>query len=395
MKRYFFLQCKRVLRYLPGAFLVAVLLLGGLGGVLGMTMNSQAQKEENNRFSIGVVGSLDDPLLQLGLEAIGTYDSSQLSLELTPMDEDQAKKQLNKGALSAYLVLPDGFMDSAMAGELKPIRFVCPAGAAGMTAIMQREVTDAISRFMTDAQKGVYGMYWAADDQGLNMDRADALVVRYTDFVLLRDKVYQVENLGIGDGLDLGSYLLCGFLVLLLLVICLPFGPLLIRRDVAMGKVLAGRGRSAFLQTLCDYLSFCIGLAVMVLLTGLLALCVPGLQSFGELLLQAIPVAVLAAAISYFLYCLATDLIGGLLLQFFVTLCMCFVSGCLYPVHFFPSTVQLVANWLPTGVARQLLSGSLTGSFPWGSLLALLGYSAVFFLAGSFVTVRRIREVAR
>lgn len=395
MKRYFFLQCKRLLRYLPGAFLVAVLLLGGLGGVLGMTMSSQAQKEENNKFCIGVVGSLDDPLLQLGVEAISTYDSSQMSLELAPMDEEQARQQLNAGKLSAYLVLPDGFMDSAMYGELKPIRFVSRAGASGMTAIMQREVTDAIAQFLTDAQKGVYGMYWAADDQGLDMDRADSLVLRYTDFVLLRDRIYRVENLGIGDGLDLGSYLLCGFLVLLLLVICLPFGPMLIRRDVAMGRMLAARGRSAFLQALCDFLSFCAGLAVMVLLTGLVALCIPALQNFGKLLLHALPVAVLAAAISYFLYSLATDLIGGLLLQFFVTLCLCFVSGCLYPVHFFPSGVQLVANWLPTGVARQLLAGTLSGSFPWGSLLALLGYSTAFFLAGSFVTVRRIREVSR
>jgi len=395
MKRYFSLQCKRLLRYLPGAFLVAVLLLGGLGGVLGMTMSSQAQKEENNKFRIGVVGSMDDPLLQMGVDAISSYDSSQFSLELVPLEEEQAKKQLNQGALSAYMVVPDDFMESAMYGNLKPIRFVSPAGAAGMTAIMQQEVTDAIAQFLTEAQKGVYGMYWAADDQKLSMDRADALVVRYADFVLLRDRVYRVENLGIGDGLDLGSYLLCGFLVLLLLVICLPFGPMLIRRDVALGRMLAARGRSAFLQTLCDFLSFCLGIGALVLLTGLLALCIPGLQSFGKLLFSALPVAVLAAAISYFLYSLATDLIGGLLLQFFVTLCLCFVSGCLYPVHFFPSGVQLVAGWLPTGAARQLLAGTLTGPFPWGSLLAVLGYSAVFFLAGSAVTVRRIREVSR
>ena len=102
-------------------------------------------------------------------------------------------------------------------------------------------------------------------------------------------------------------------------------------------------------------------------------------------MLRGLPVAVLAAAVSYLVYSLVSDLISGVLLQFFVSLALCFVSGCLYPVYFFPSGVQRVAAWLPTGAARNYLAGA-----PWG-LAVTLGYVLVLFLLGSFLRCRKIR----
>ena len=122
MMRYFLLECKRLARYLPAAALVTALLLGALAGILGGTQSANAQKEENQRFRIGVVGSLDDPLLQMGVEAISTYDSSRLALELVPMDETAARGQLALGQISAYMVLTKR-MDSTlpcMAASMKP-----------------------------------------------------------------------------------------------------------------------------------------------------------------------------------------------------------------------------------------------------------------------------------
>jgi len=396
MKQYFWLQCKRLSRYLPGAFLVVLILLGGLAGVLGVTMDQQAQKEENHKFRIGVVGPMDDPLLQVGVEAIRNYDSSQLAMELVSMEESQAKKDLAMGRISAYIVVPEGFVENALSGTILPLRFVSTVGSSGMSSIVQQELTDAISLVLTDAQKGVYGMYQVTGERGLyRASGMDKMAVKYAEYVLARDQLYRVETLGIGDGLDLGAYLLCGFLVLFLMLSCLPFAPLLIRRDPALGQMLAARGRPAFLQTVCDLVSYLMVLLVMVLAVAAAALLLPGLADFGKLLLQALPVVVLCGSLSYLLYTLATDLIGGVLLQFFVTLGMCFVSGCLYPVFFFPSGVQKMAAWLPAGVARQYLAGAMTGSPDLVGLLGLIGYSAAFFLVGSYLSCRRVRGVGR
>ena len=103
----------------------------------------------------------------------------------------------------------------------------------------------------------------------------------------------------------------------------------------------------------------------------------------------------LVSAFSYMLYCLSTDLIGGILLQFFTALGLCFISGCLYPAYFFPPQVQTMAQLLPTGVARSLIAGAFTGEGSPLTVLLLTAYSAVFFLIGSLVTCRRVKEVER
>ena len=381
MTRYFLLECKRLARYLPAAALVTVLLVGALAGILGGVQSRQAQK--NQKFPIGVVGSLDDPLLQMGVEAIRTYDSSSLALELVELDEDQAKRELALGRISAYMVVPEGFMESAMSGTIQPIRFVSTLGAGGLTGVMQREVTDTVARFLLDAQKGVYGMY--AVTNGAGGSYMTDMALEYTEFVLVRDQLYQVEALGISDGLDLGEYLLRGFLVLLLLLCCLPFAPALVRQEHALGQLLCAKGRSPFLQSLCVFLAFSLVLSLVLLTMAVAALCIPPVAAFGKLLLRAVPVAVLAAALSYFLFTLVRDLISGVLLQFFCAVVLCFVSGCLYPTWFFPPALQQATAYLPTGAARGYLSG--------GSVLPVLGYSMVFFLMGSGIYCYRIRRV--
>ena len=89
------------------------------------------------------------------------------------------------------------------------------------------------------------------------------------------------------------------------------------------------------------------------------------------------------------LYTLSGDLVGGVLLQFFLGVAMCFVSGCLYPVYFFPESVQHLAQYLPAGLARSHLAGYITGD---GAVLPLLGWCAVFCAVGVASRVRAVKE---
>lgn len=389
MKQYVWLQCKRLGRYLPGAFLAVLVLLGGLAGVLGSLMDRQNQKEENNPYRIGVVGSIEDPMLQLGVEAICRYDSSRLAMELVPMEQAQAQAQLSAGQLSAYVVVPEGFVQEALSGNILPLKYVSTLGAVGLNTLFQQEITQAISQMLTDAQKGVYGMYAVTTQQGVYKQQGmDDMAIGYASFILARDRVYRVETLGAGAGADLESYLLSGFLVTVLLLACLPFAALLIQQDISLGQMLAARGRPACFQAACDFAVYALALVGMVLAAALVALCLPGLDRLPGLLVRAVPVAILCAAFSYWIYTLSADLIGGVLLQFFGSLAMCFVSGCLYPVYFFPVGVQKLAAWLPAGAARDWLCAN-------GGLWHIFGYTLVFFLAGSYLRCRKLRGVGK
>lgn len=393
MKKYFLLQGKRFFKTFPAAVLTLVILLGCLAAILGSVLSGRSTEDS---LPIGVVGSTDDPLLQMGLSALVYFDDTKLSMELHPMEEAEASQALSRGDISAYVVIPPEFMEEIYHGNIVPLKFVTNAGASNLVTIFQTEITDTISRILLDAQKGVYGMQAAATDNGQVMaDQMQDMPLKYTLYVLDREKTYEVADLGISDGLGFTEYLLCGFCVVFLFLSCLPYAPILIRKDTALARMLAARGRPVFLQTLCTfgaYLCCMLATVLIVFLLGLLVLFQKSTTLF-PLLPRMFPVVLLVATFSYMLYCLSTDLIGGILLQFFATLGMCFISGCLYPAYFFPSRMQQLAGFLPTGVARSQIAGTFTGESSVWTWLLLLGYSAVFFLIGSFVTCRRVKEV--
>lgn len=393
MVRYLLLQCKRLARYLPGALLAMAVLLCGLGAVFSMLTQRDAQSEDNQKFQVAMVGTAEDTFVQMGLAALQTFDSTKLSMEIVEMEEQEARAALEKGTIGAYIVVPENFVDEAMNGRILPLQFVSTMGSAGTVSLFKEEITSVISILVLESQRGVYGMQGAmkAEELSGRGDHMNYLALEYVEYVLLRDRTYRVEELGISNALGLGEYLLCGLSVLFLFLACLPFAPLMIRFDLSLERVLAARGRSALSQTLVDLgvytLGLCAGVWAVTALAGWL-LSGLTLPDFFHLL----PVAVLAACFSFMLYALSGDLIGGVLLQFFLMLALCFISGCMYPVHFFPTAVQQLAQWLPTGAARNLLASGLTGVADWKSFALVLCYSGVFSLAGVIARLRAIRE---
>ena len=103
----------------------------------------------------------------------------------------------------------------------------------------------------------------------------------------------------------------------------------------------------------------------------------PSLKKEMKLFLGLMPTLLMAAALSYCLYTLSGQLVGGILLSFFAVLLLGFAGGCMYPVQIFPLTMQRLAGVLPSGVARQSVTGCFWGETPTG-IWPLLGYSAGF-----------------
>lgn len=396
MGKYFLTQCKRLLRYLPGALLVTVLLLAGLMTALTLTTRQAANSEEQQRFPIALSGSTDDMFLQMGLSALESFDSTRFSLQILEMEESEAATALELGQISAYVVVPEGFMDAAFRGQMLPLKFVSTAGASGLVSIFKEEVTKVISTVVLYSQKNVIGMIDAYYDQGIGNQlgsKIDLLSLQYVDYILARDQLYRLEILGVGDRLDLSQYLLCGLTVLLLQLACLPFAPVMIRKDQSLGKMLCAKGRSAWLQGLCDFAVY--ALSLLLLCAVVLAAVTPFAPKAVPVaaLWKGWPVVLLTAAFSFMVYNLCRELISGVLLQFFATVALCFVSGCMYPAFFFPVGLQQLASYLPTGAARSVLAGCLSGETATAATALVLGYSLLFLAMGTFTKVHKIKGV--
>lgn len=394
MGSYFLLQCKRIARYLPGAFLAMLVLLGGLLTVFSVVVQQDTQSPDNQKFQVGLVGTAGDTMVQMGLAALKSFDSTQLSMEIVEMTEPEARAALEKGTIGAYIVIPDNFVNEAMSGHILPLKFVSTTGAASVVSVFKEEVTEVISLLLLESQRGVYGMQGAmkSQDIGGRGKKMDALALTYVEYVLTRDHTYSLQELGISDALGFADYLLCGLFVLFLMLVCLPFAPLMIRKDMALERMLTARGHSALAQSLCDLLAYCGGVTVMVVAVAALGYTLAGDALKQVTLLPVLPVILMVCSFSFLLYTLSSDLIGGVLMQFFTTLALCFVSGCMYPVYFFPVKVQKLAAWLPTGAARSQLAACLTGDSSRETLLLLLGYTAVFSLVAILVRLRRVKE---
>lgn len=405
MGKYFYLQCKRVARFLPGAICIVLVLMAGLLLAYSVMTSSVSDSADNQKVQIAICGDLDDPFLQMGMSAILAFDNSRFSLDVQILEETAAEKALAEGSVAAYVVVPPGFMDAAMTGHLTPLRMVTTTGAAGLVSIFKDEVTSVITTIVLESQKGVFGMMdgFVEFDVEYQQNLVDELAFGYVGFILNRNDAYYLEELGIADELRFTTYLICGLGVLLIMLACLPFAPLMIRQDRALSRMLAAKGKSYWKQCLCDFSAYLLGfwLILMILVTLAvitLSFGAPNLLEAlqpGWIIMNTLPVLLMAAAMSYMLYSISSDLIGGVLLQFFVTAAMCFVSGCMYPVYFFPESVQKLAAFLPTGIARSQLAGIFTGYFAWDSFGVLLGFSAICVAIGAGVQIHSAKQGGR
>ncbi len=400
MARFFLTQCKRLWRYLPVALCVTALLLGGLAVAVQGLLTHTANDEEHKKIQIAIAGQTDHSLLQMGFAALTSFDSTRFSMEVLQMTEPEAETALRQGELSAYVVVPEGFVEKAMRGELTPLKFVTNTAAGDLVDLFKSEITRVVSDLVVLAQQGVFGMGDALREHGLTAKlpgQMDKLAFQYVDYILLRDKIYAVEELGVADSLSLGDSLVCGLGVLLVLLMALPFAPVTVTADMALNRMLHARRLSATRQVLAECAAYALTLFLMAALPVLVAVCLfpNGLAvSAPEAVLRLMPAVLMLATLSFALYSLTSHLIGGVLAHFFATLALCFVSGCLYPVHFFPVAVQQVAGYLPTGLARTQLAGCFTGADTTAATLLLLGYAGLFLLTAMALRLRRIKGVS-
>lgn len=396
MGKYYQLQCKRLLRYLPGVLLATLILLGGLFMAYRMLVNKSDSDAKNQKVSIALCGETDHPFLQMGITAMTSFDSSQMALDVVEMEEADAVRELAAGRIAAYAVIPPGFIEAAFAGDILQIDFYSTNGATGLVSIVKEELSRVISNLLLESQKGVYAVWDGLIDNDLRgkaSGQMDQMAITYVDYILVRDRLYTVEELGIGDALGMDGYILCGLGVLFLLLLCLPFAAQMIPGDPALGRLLCSKRKPAWKQAIFDFLAYGTTLLCLCIIVVLLAFIVmPGVLTVF-MVFRMLPVLLFAAAFSFMIYSLSRDIIGGVMLQFFVSLILSFVSGCLYPVYFFPVRVQQLAQWLPTGLARTQLAGCITGSTPTWTLPLLLSYCLVMTGIGVVARMQHIRGV--
>lgn len=404
MKTYFYLQIKRAARLFPFVLAVALVLFGALLAVFRTVMQQAASDEAQNamRVRVAVTGDTDYQYFDLWLSAIQNFDTSRYAIEIVKMDEAQAAQELEMGKLAAYAVLPDGFMEEALCGRIHTITYVTTPGSVDVLSLFKEEVTGVISGILAESQKGVYGIGQALDDNGysdMSLEKLNELNIKYIDLILDRAQLYQIETVkAVDEETPFQTYLFSGIAVLMVFLTSLPYALLYVKRDMSLHQALAARGYASTAQLLCEYAAYVITvlglfflvLSALALLTGTEFYGIPGGARLLLFAVELLPVIVTVTAFGFMVFELADNVVSGVLLYFFLSLALCYIGGCLYPLYAFPESIQRTAVYLPSALARSYLSDCLVGEMAAAPLLGMLVYAAVFIAAAAFVRHRRV-----
>ncbi len=404
MKTYLYLQFKRAARLFPFVLVVALVLFGALLAVFRSMLQETEETDTQNAMlvAMAITGDTDYPYFDLVLRAVQKMDVSQFAITIEKMEENEAKRALERGEISAYAVLPDGFIESALNGHIKTITYVTTTGAMDTMSLFKEEVTEVISGMLAESQKGVYGIGNALDDNGhedISHDKLNDMNIEYLKMILDRDELYRVETIEAAEDLPLQTGMFSGLTVFFVFLTTLPYALLYVPKNNALQRVLLARGRPSFGMLLCEFAAFFAAIFSLFFITlaGLSLLAdtaVEGIPSGGALLgfaLQLIPVVLMVAAFAFLVFELCGNLVVGMLWQFLLSLALCYLGGCLYPLYAFPQAVQDTAIYLPSAMAQEYLSACLVGNV--GSWAGVVLY-AVAFVALAAV-IRHVRVTGK
>ena len=402
MRKLFNLQIKRVLKIFPFVCVLTLTLFIALSFILYFTADKLVNSEEFKKFNIALSGDTDNNYIDLGLTVMRSMDKTRFSIEFLEMEEKEAQKALSKGEISAYVVLPENFIENALKGKNETIKYVTSPGGGGVTTLFKNEITDLVTEIVVNSQKGTYGIGDAARDLGLKkkVNRyMDQMSIDYVEMIFNRSKLYEVEELGIRCGLNMVEATACGMVVLFIILMGIPYVSVFARRDRAFSKLLKSRGFSVFGQILCESTA---NLIVMLLMIGILVILVGAgaillkLVSFSEVFLifiLLIPVTVMISEFNIMIFEISDSAQSGVLLHFFISLALCYISGCMYPTSSLPVFVQEFSRVLPTAVCKDWISAYFTDEYLYITLIGIIGYTLLFFAVAYIVRNRKIKYI--
>lgn len=403
---YLLAQMKRVKKALPAVLIMTLLLTGCIVLVSKVMLMADSSSEKKQKVQIGLVGDISGSYLGFGISALQHLDSSRFAIEFIEMEEEEARDRLNHGTLSAFVIVPEGFVEAAVRGENMPLTYVSTSGSLRLGSMIMNELVNTISSLLTESQNAIYGMQNYLVNNGMSdiyWQATDELYLRFLDFILGRTSVYELEITGLSGNLSMIGYYLCGFTVLFLLLWGIAGSPLYIKKDHALPALLSSKGQNTLSQLAGEFVAYFVLMATSFLLVIVLVAVVMGLTGFtlpeweregiGILFgfyVKMLPVAAVICAMQLLLFELTSDMVSGILLQFLCALSLGYLSGCFYPISFFPESIQMVQPLLPTGVAVNYGGNLLMEESTAIEMMLLLGYLVLFLVLAAAVRKRKI-----
>ena len=368
-------------------FLVSAIAFCGNKYLYGAIGNSS----DGQTFSIAIV--MNDTSDLAGKVTDGVLGMSEVTstIDFHFVDEDGAMEGLSSGQFIAALVVPENTAHNIVHGSNTPMTVIFPEDS-GFEAVLIKEITDAVATMLSSAQAGIYSLYDFYVDNGAKTFTDDALLrmnLKYINLVATSNSMFDTTTVSATGSIPLMTYYISGALILFALLFginCFRFldahNPQTSKRLSINGTPLILQGLSPYISTMASQITaiaIVIAPAIWIISLFDLKLSLQGIMG----LLFTLPIFVmLSSSIIYFISRITPHNMGRIMITFFATIVMCFVSGCFIPSIMLPEILQTVSRFLPTHYMITFCSHIMVGDFDGMSLLMCLIFTVTIYLAG-------------
>ncbi len=366
------------------ALLFNFLTIAGIYGIFALKIGTTSKSQ--SRIGVGIVGSIENKYMKLGVEMLNNMDASRFSIKFINMDETAAKKSLKAGEIIGYFKIDKDFIEALEKGENRPVEYI--SSGAGMISALSKEVASVFSTLLVNSERAIYATdnYLIDHPQVYNRERANTeFNIELLKNVMSRGKIYDVKSIDTVSGLSDADNYICGMSVLFMMLTGLGLGGLLCDKNESLLRVLKSRGLSYGDSLIADMFVISLYIILTVLIfTGGMALTgaiLPGNHNFVNLFeycKDIVFLSVMFASMHLFIYEIIYKRVVAVLAELLLSISLGYIGGCIYPISFFPDIIRKLSIFLPSGAGIQVLSDGMGYSVDIFCFIIILLYSILF-----------------
>lgn len=326
------------------------------------------------RVPVGVSMPEDDPLARQVVRMLSTLDSVKSVCDFEYMNREAGLEALEKGELYAVLDVPENFVQGIMNGDNIPVT-VWMAKDMRIEGKIFQELADAGALTLSAGQAGIY-----AGNELYRIYGLDEWIARleldlnnqYMDYGLRRSVYFRHRKVEATGDVSVVQFYEISIYVLFLFMTAIPVSGYLI----PWKKTMVWKLKSAGVGIGSQIGARIAGMTVLLLLGSLpiiLILTLTGQIPWNEMMAVVWLLSCTAAAsMVVLLFQLAGNLLGGIMLLFFVMTGQHFLAGGVLPLVFLPPSLQKLAPWLPSSVLMDSMKMAVSGTWDYRKLAACI-----------------------
>lgn len=400
MKKYLFwlkTEYKRAAVLLPKILLKAVMLALSVGMIAFCGQKIANRDSEHALVQIGYTAA-DDRLTGLAVSFVENMESVKNFCRLLPMTEEEGLNKLQKGEISALLVLPENVIEEILYGSNAPAKLYV-ADNDSPFGMLFAELGKAGVGMLQTAQAEIYATGMLAEKFSCGYYRLTQMYEEIDAFnleiVLNREQYFKSRSLSKTGSQSIAVYYGSAIFTMYLLLSGLFFGSYLARSRTEQ-QMLFKRLRILPVGQAVGRLFVTVDMLCFLLLLPACAFFLPVVRSLLKVSLSGGGLLLLLSAVCFaavwlqVLYLLAENHRTAMLSVGVSTLIMGYFSGCFVPSPLMPQIAVKISAFLPTTYVKAaftlLFAGQGSVKTP---LLCLTGYTGVLLLISILLINRK------